>query len=391
MGRTALTLAAIVAGVSGLVLSGGFVHDIFDQLGEAVIHSQSGHLQVSRTGFQASGSRMPERYSIADPRRLETVLESNPEVRDVTFRTAFSGLLNNGRSDVAIIGEGIDPEGENRLGTQMSIIAGRRLRAADRDGALLGDGVARALKVAPGDRVTMLLMTRGGATNTIDLEVIGVFRSFSKDYDARAVRIPIAAAQQALETTGVNTLVVSIARTEDTQQVAENLRKRLQGHDLEVSTWEDLNDFYAKTVKLYDRQFAVLRAIILFMVLLSVANSVNMSLFERVPEFGTMRALGNNISQVVRLVLLECLLLGVLGAVIGVGTGIFVAGVASSIGIPMPPPPNSDLGYTARIALVPSVIFGAFAVGVMASVLAGVLAAVRMIRIPIVDALRQAI
>jgi putative ABC transport system permease protein len=68
-----------------------------------------------------------------------------------------------------------------------------------------------------------------------------------------------------------------------------------------------------------------------------------------------------------------------------------VAGVASSIGIPMPPPPNSDLGYTARIALVPSVIFGAFAVGVMASVLAGVLAAVRMIRIPIVDALRQAI
>jgi hypothetical protein len=37
----------------------------------------------------------------------------------------------------------------------------------------------------------------------------------------------------------------------------------------------------------------VLRLIILLMVLLSVANSVNMSVFERVGEFGTMMALGN--------------------------------------------------------------------------------------------------
>ena len=62
---------------------------------------------------------------------------------------------------------------------------------------------------------------------------------------------------------------------------------------LEVKTWLELNDFYAKTVKMYDVQFGVLRIIILLMVLLSVVNSVNMSVFERVGEFGTMMALGN--------------------------------------------------------------------------------------------------
>ena len=46
--RTALTLAAIVSGVVGLVLSGGFVEDSLLQLREATIHSQLGHLQIRR-------------------------------------------------------------------------------------------------------------------------------------------------------------------------------------------------------------------------------------------------------------------------------------------------------------------------------------------------------
>ena len=42
--RSAGTLAAISLGVAGLILAGGFVQDVFVQLGEAVIHSQSGHI-----------------------------------------------------------------------------------------------------------------------------------------------------------------------------------------------------------------------------------------------------------------------------------------------------------------------------------------------------------
>ncbi len=46
------------------------------------------------------------------------------------------------------------------------------------------------------------------------------------------------------------------------------------------------------------------------MVLLSVANTVNMSVFERIGEFGTMRALGNRGRQVFALILIESVLLG---------------------------------------------------------------------------------
>lgn len=65
--RTAITLAAITFGVAGLILAGGFVRDIFFQLGEALIHSQSGHLQIVKSGFFTYGSRSPEKFLIAAP------------------------------------------------------------------------------------------------------------------------------------------------------------------------------------------------------------------------------------------------------------------------------------------------------------------------------------
>ena len=55
----------------------------------------------------------------------------------------------------------------------------------------------------------------------------------------------------------------------------------------------------------------------------------------------------------------------------------------------MPPPPNTDIGYTAQIRLVPSVIAGAFATGLLATVLASIAPALRVARTQVVDALRQ--
>jgi hypothetical protein len=71
------------------------------------------------------------------------------------------------------------------------------------------------------------------------------------------------------------------------------LENHLGDQGFELVSWQELSDFYDKTLKLYDRQFGVLWLIILLMVLLSVTNSVNMSLFERTREFGTLLALGD--------------------------------------------------------------------------------------------------
>ncbi|MBN8281786.1 FtsX-like permease family protein [Zoogloea sp.] len=387
--RSGVTLMAVAFGVVGLILAGGFIQDIFVQLGEAIIHSQTGHLQVFKKDFLDKGTRSPERFMIESPAELEARVSQIQGVDAVMGRMYFSGLLNNGKRDFAIIGEGLEADKEARLGTLVMITGGRHLKGTDTDGIMLGDGLARSLGLKPGDRVTLLANTAEGAMNTLDLQVIGVFQTFSKEYDARAVRIPLRAAQELLYSKGVNLLVVSLHETRDTERVLSLVETALDGSEFEVRSWRTISDYYDKAVQLYDRQFGVLQFIILLMVLLSVANSVNMSLFERQGEFGTMQALGNRRQDVVRLVIMESALLGLVGAALGVIVGVLLAIVVSAIGIPMPPPPNSNVGYTAMIRIVPLTVVVAFFIGFLATVMAAVLPARKISRIPIVDALRQ--
>jgi putative ABC transport system permease protein len=389
--RSAGTLAAIALGVAGLILAGGFVQDIFFQLGEAVIHSQSGHIQVARKGYREGRVRAPESFLIDRPDELKRLIGETPGVQFSLARLGFAGVINNGKRDLGIIGEGGEPSAEEKLGTYLRYIEGRPLKDDDLDGIVVGQGVARSLGLAPGDRVNLVISLAQGAVNTLDFEVTGVFQSFSKDFDARAVRIPLRAARELMDNDSAHLLVVVLERTEDTDAVLASLKNRLESQGFELANWRELSDFYDKTLKLYDRQFGVLRLIILLMVLLSVANSVNMSLFERTREFGTLLALGDRPGTVFRLIMTESALLGIFGAAIGVAAGCVAATLVSAIGIPMPPPPNANAGYTAFIRLAPVEIALAGAIGMAATILAAVLPARRASRLNVVEALRQGV
>ena len=387
--RSAGTLAAISLGVAGLILAAGFVQDIFIQLGEAIIHSQSGHLQIARQGYREGRTRSPEEFLIDQPDQLKQEALATPGVQLALARIGFAGVINNGRRDLGIIGEGVEPAAEAKLGTYLRYIEGRALADGDRDGIVLGQGVARSLGLKAGDRVNLVISLAQGAVNTLDFEVIGVFQSFSKDFDARAVRIPLSAARELMDTKSAHLIVVVLDQTGDTDRVIASLRQTLGPRAYELASWRELSDFYDKTVQLYESQFGVLRLIILLMVLLSVANSVNMTLFERTREFGTLLALGDRPGRVFALIMTESLLLGVFGATLGMALGCAAGWIISAIGIPMPPPPNANVGYTAYIRLVPAEVLSAGAVGLVATCLAAVLPARRVSRMPVVDALRK--
>jgi putative ABC transport system permease protein len=384
--QSGMTLAAIAFGVTALMIAGGWVNDVFVKLGEALIHSQSGHLQIYKVGFYGRGARTPEKFLI-EPDFIKAEVRHSAEVADVMARLTFSGLLSNYRSDFPILGEGIEPRAELRLGTSLMITAGRQLEERDSHGVLIGFGLAQALQVKPGDRVTILANAPEGALNSSDLEVVGVFQTFSNDYDARAVKMPLAAAHELLARDAANAVVVSLKRTADTDQVAARLKEQL-GPAFEIKTWTELSDFYEKTVELYKGQFGFLQVIILVAVLLSVVNVVNMGVFERIGTFGTMMALGNRRRQVFTLIMAEGALLGIIGSVVGAVLGVALALAISSVGIPMPPPPNASLGYRAEIQIVPGVMLMSIAIGVAATLFASFFPAVRVSRTPVMEALR---
>jgi putative ABC transport system permease protein len=89
------------------------------------------------------------------------------------------------------------------------------------------------------------------------------------------------------------------------------------------------------------------------------------------------------------LIITENALVGLIGSLVGALLGIALAMAISQVGIPMPPPPNANLGYMAAIRIIPLEVVSAMAVGLLATICAAIFPAARVVKIPVVDALRQ--
>ena len=75
------------------------------------------------------------------------------------------------------------------------------------------------MHVKPGDYLTLMSTTTSGSLNAMDVRVAGIFMSGVKEYDDRAIKMPLAGAQQLLQTKKVERLLVLLNNTDDTAAV----------------------------------------------------------------------------------------------------------------------------------------------------------------------------
>lgn len=385
--QSAFALAAIVFGVAGLALADGFVRDVFDQLGEATVRAQLGHLQLAQPGYREEGAGRPESFLVKRPKPVREALEADARVDAVAGRLHVSGVAGANGKEVPVEIEGVEAAPESGSGSYVKMLEGTGLAEAGASSAVVGEGVARRLRVRPGDYITVTGATIDGSLNAGEFRVAGVFRTFSKEFDDRAVRIALAEAQDLVQANGVHAIVVHLRNTAQTDAVLADARALSQAAGLDVQPWYELSDFYANTRALYERQFGILQLIALVLIAMSVLTSANITIFERTAELGTMRALGARSRAVVLLMVLESAFLGAAGALIGVVVALVLGALLSSIGIPMPPPPNAEAGFTAHILLTPAALAKAATVGVVSSVIGAIVPSWRVARLPIITAL----
>ncbi len=388
--RTVITLLSIIFGCMAIIVFGGFVDYSMWGLRESTIHSRLGHLQVYKAGYSEKGGTNPLAYTIEDYPRIRSIIEDEDHVDFVTSRLEFSGLIGGAENSVICIGKGVEPEKERELGITVSIVEGDDLSSEEPEEGIIGKGLAEGLGVNIDDYLTILTSTAEGALNAVDLKLRGIFRTGVKEYDDVAVMVPMELAKTLLYTENVQSIVVVLDKTENTDLVADNLRQEFSqaNLDLEIKTWSDLATFYHQVVQLYGGIFWVVRLIILIIVIFSIANTMTMSVFERMREIGTIRAMGTKRRGVLSLFLMEGLILGVLGGALGLAFGIIAAKLISIKGIYIPPPPTMTEGYTALINIVPKDLIFAFSLAVGTSLVSSIYPAFKAARLKVVDALR---
>ena len=400
--RSLVTLFAIGFGFAAIALFAGYTHNIYDGLGRQSIYGEMlGHLTVNKTGMRKEGKLDPERYLLttAEVDRITELLQEDPQVELVTPRLALSGLVSNGRASTIFIAEGMEPSAMDRIqdgaltdeerrdGTHANAM--KKLDPAHLEVADLSEGLVDMLHLTVGGQAAVLTSTLTGQANALDITVGHAFNTGNSGSNDKFAFITLDLARSLLDAEGrADRLTILLKDDKQTPATRDRLRGKLKaaGFDIEIHTWQELSDFYNQVHGMFDMIFGFIFLIVLTVVLMSVANSMGMTVVERTREIGTLRAIGLKRWGIVRLFTTESMLLTLLGCSVGllitiaVRWGINVAGVSYT-------PPSSASPVQLLIDLDSGRILFTFILMALVGTLAAYLPARRAAKKPIIDAL----
>lgn len=386
--RSVIAILAIGFGVVSMMLTAGYIEWTFWSTREESTTNQLGHIQISVPGYHANAQSDPFAYLLPANSPAFTVLEKLPEAKSVSPRLAFNGLVSHGENTLSFIGEGIDPD-KDPSSTNILVIEGKLLSSQDPKGIVLGAGLAANLGVKTGDSIVLLTNTASGGMNAVEGTVRGLISTSMKDFDDNILRISIDLARELLRTQGAHLWVTTLRQTELTDKAMESLKQMPELKTFDVVPWSQLADYYNKTVELFSRQMNVVKIIIAVIIVLSISNTMTMSVMERTVEIGTAMALGVRRQRILTLFLIEGGLLGAIAGLCGVLLGYLAAQAISAIGIPMPPAPGMSRGFVASIIITPGIVVDALLLAILTTLVASIYPAWRASRLVIVDALRH--
>lgn len=406
-GRSWVTVSSIAFGAAAIIFAGGFFEDIYVKLREALIWNQWGHITVYRKGYRETGRGRPIEWLIDNPEAVQRLSESVDGVKGVSPFLEIAGLLTDGESSVAFIGEGVNPDRVfmNRLSAASShrgvlkllnqgnvIERGTGLEAGHPLGVLLGRGLAQALGADVGDEYTLLSRTAGGSLTGLNVRVRGIYYSTSKLADDNSLKISLPAAQSLVRVGGgVTGFRIYLDETGRTAAVQTALNRVFteNGLPLETEPWSAKADFYFSMREILRRLFFVLNIVIVSIVILSIFNTVNMNVYERTVEIGTLMAMGSSRAKILRLFVAEGLILGVGGVLAGATVGTAVTALVGKIGIVMPASVGMSVGWLSQPAVRLKPLLLAAALSVVTAFFGALIPAFGASRLEIAAALRQ--
>jgi putative ABC transport system permease protein len=388
--RTALMGAVVAFGFAAFALAGGFMAQSFEALKEGTIRTV-GQLQVVDRRAVSRTEETTLEFGLRDATGARTIASRVPGVTSVLPRTDFVGLATKGTRSVPYLGVGVDPEPEAAATyAKELIVSGKYLSGDGGDGVLLGTGLASALGVRIGDRVTLMATTPDGSLNAVDGVVVGLADVHIKELNDRYLAVGTGLVWRLLQSPEtISKLVVFCAPGADERAVARRLEQALTaaGYPIAIRHWRELATFYEQVKLLYIGIFGFVGAVLVVIIILSAAIVMTMAVTERTREIGTLRAMGARPSRVLKMFLAEGVAIAVVGCVAGMLLALVVRAALNASGIVLPPPPGATHGMPINVRLYPLAYGAGLAAMILTMAIASYFPARRASRLSIVEAL----
>ncbi len=314
--RTVITGMAVGLGLASLMFTDALYAGMMDYMLQGSTETWMGHGQIHGEGFQET-ARVA--ITVREPRAVILRLESDTLVQAYTGRLLSPASLESAREMRPVTLIGVD-RGTDRgtTGLENSIIEGSYF-TGDSTEIIIGEKLAGDMELVPGDiAVVTAAMADSGLSSQLFI-VSGICRFGSGQLDEFSVFVNLGSAERLLDLGGELHEIAFLLP--DPWMAADGEIPDYGGVGNTTSGWPELAPQIFSMTGMVDVSLAVMSIILFGLVLFGIINSLFMSIYERMYEFGVMRAVGTRRSTVVFLVLLEAFWLGVFAVVSGFLTG----------------------------------------------------------------------
>ncbi|MBI2070548.1 MAG: ABC transporter permease [Elusimicrobia bacterium] len=390
--RSGLTLASVIIGVAALFFIQSLIKSLQADMVDRAIGVFNAHLQVQSKA--SDDPKIPE-ASFGGVAEIDAALKADPEITAVSKRILFTGLVASAVNSMGVGVFSIDPQDESKLSTISSYVRDGRFLEAGRE-IIVGSKIAKNLDVRIGEKVVIMAQSREGAFEGRALRVVGIFETGSYTWDASMVYMMRQDAQDLLAWGDeVNTIAVKIKDASKLHAVQQRLAGALGASQkgLKVLSWKDVSAEIIHIQGFQDSVLLLVLTVVFAIVALGILNTMLMSLFERIREFGLMMALGAKRRDVAVLLLTESAYLGVVGMSWGAAWGMSIIIFFHFVGLPLPL--GEALSYflpfekTLFLRFAWSSHLLAIVCVVLVSCVAGIVPALRVRRLRAAEALRH--
>lgn len=352
--RTAVILIAVIMGVWSMIFLGALMRGVVAGMVKNGISTLTGDVQIQQTLYPDDPS---VDHRIRDPRAIGKILTRVlPAGSRWTMRVRVNAVAADARHNGGVTLVGIDPDSEARVSfIGHSITRGKYLQAQDTNGILVGRSLAEEFETRLGQKLILMSQDTRGQIASRAFRITGIFRSEMESTEKQFVFVTRRAAQQMLKMDGaVSEVSVALPRHEQARQVAAALAARLAGKDLTVRSWQQALPLLTAYLALYDH-FVLIWFLVVFIAMgFGIVNTTLMAVFERMREFGLLKALGMRPRRIVKGILTEALLILLCGMGAGNLLGWFSCWALSFKGIDL-----SALAQGAEYAGMARIIFPA--------------------------------
>lgn len=316
--RTLITAVAMGLGIAMCMATIALQDGLYSRMFDLMVTQSIGHVQVHHPDYPAK-----KRAHDTLPAALAEPIRALPEVVSVAPRMYSFALAGGAETSSGAQIVGVSPREEASItGLDRTVHDGAWLSDDAAMQAVVGVDLAEELAVKPGDELVLVGQDAyGGVANDL-FTVVGVARTGQVALDRTGIWVHITDLQtfSAMDDRIHEVLVVG----DDVKQSAAlgvAVSALAAGDDALVRTWDTVSPQAAQMVTLQEVSAIIVLGIVLTVAALGVLNTMLMSVFERVREFGVLRALGLAPRQLMRLVITETLLLATLATAIGLALG----------------------------------------------------------------------